>query len=108
MRRQRILALKAAIAELENRHLMGSKAFSKELLPPMEGVINNVMAIADAPAGAGVGIAGAAAPGPEVRMSRNNSNNSSSKDLGLGEGRLSRSASGREKELSGTILPPLK
>jgi hypothetical protein len=108
MRRQRILALKAAIAELENRHLMGSKAFSKELLPPMEGVINNVMAIADAPAGAGVGIAGAAAAGPEVRMSRNNSNNSSSKDLGLGEGRLSRSASGREKELSGTILPPLK
>ena len=36
MRKARILALKTAIAELENRTM--SKAYSKEVLPPMEGM----------------------------------------------------------------------
>ena len=37
--RQRVVALRAAIAELEKRGML-SKAYSREVLPPMEGIIS--------------------------------------------------------------------
>jgi hypothetical protein len=108
MRRQRILALKSAIAELESRH-MGSKAFSKELLPPMEGVMRASGNTADP------------VTSNERVLSRSNSSNlngsadnasagagiaSSSERRNSTEVRLSRSSSGREGV--GMVLPPLK